>query len=68
VEAGLAPGERLVVRGQRDLRDGSLVAVTETATAPDGSLPGDPAAVTAAGAATRIGGEADAGAGTGAAR
>ncbi|MFO7610088.1 MAG: efflux RND transporter periplasmic adaptor subunit [Candidatus Krumholzibacteriia bacterium] len=62
VEAGLAPGERLVVRGQRDLRDGSLVAVTETAAAPDGSLPGDPAEVTAAGAATRVGGAARTGA------
>ena len=32
VDRGLEPGEQLVVRGQRDLRDGSLVAVTETAT------------------------------------
>ncbi len=59
VAEGLAAGERLVVRGQRDLRDGSLVTVTETASAADGSLPGDPAEVTADGAGTRIaGGEA----------
>ncbi len=52
---GLQPGDRLVVRGQRDLRDGSLVNVTETATAADGSLPGDPATVSAAAAAPRVG-------------
>ena len=55
VESGLAPGEKLVVRGQRDLRDGALVRVTETTTATDGSLPGDPAGATAAGAGTRVG-------------
>ncbi len=44
VTAGLAAGEQLVVRGQRDLVAGGPVAVTETATAPDGSLPGDPKA------------------------
>ncbi|MCP4572045.1 MAG: efflux RND transporter periplasmic adaptor subunit [bacterium] len=55
VESGLVPGERLVVRGQRDLRDGSLVQVTETTTDADGSLPGDPDAATAAGAGTRVG-------------
>ena len=58
VESGLAPGELLVVRGQRDLRDGALVQVTETATAADGSLPGDPA--TAAGAGTRLVGDGEA--------
>ena len=56
VEDGLEAGEMLVVRGHRDLRDGSLVAVTEVAAAPDGSLATDPAAVTAAGAGTRVGG------------
>ena len=55
VESGLVVGERLVVRGHRDLREGSLVAVTETATATDGSLPTDPPAVTAAGSGTRVG-------------
>ena len=55
VVSGVEAGERLVVRGHRDLRDGSLVAVTETTTAADGALPGDPAEVTAAGAGTRVG-------------
>lgn len=45
VRSGLKPGDRLVVRGQRELRDGSLVKVTETTTAMDGSLPGDPGTV-----------------------
>ena len=57
VADGLEVGQQLVVRGQRDLRDGSLVAVTEIATTADGSLPGDPVETTAAGAATRIGDE-----------
>lgn len=43
VTQGLEPGEQLVVRGHRDLRDGSLVRVTETATAADGTMSGDPA-------------------------
>lgn len=55
VESGLAPGDLLVVRGQRELRDGALVAVTEMATATDGSRPEDPAEATAAGAGTRVG-------------
>lgn len=55
VESGLEVGDLLVVRGQRDLRDGSLVSVTETTVARDGSLPGDPATVTAAGTSTRVG-------------
>jgi membrane fusion protein, multidrug efflux system len=42
VESGLEKGDRLVVRGHRELRDGSLVKVTETATAVDGSMAGDP--------------------------
>jgi membrane fusion protein (multidrug efflux system) len=46
VEQGLATGERLVVRGQRELRDGTLVAVQEVATSPDGTMPGDPQVVT----------------------
>lgn len=54
VDAGLVQGELLVVRGHRDLRDGSLVNITETTQNPDGSLAGDPGELTAAGAATRI--------------
>jgi len=53
VTDGLRAGELLVVRGQRDLIDGALVKTVETADARDGSLAGDPAAVTEAGAATR---------------
>jgi len=48
IRSGLAPGERLVVRGQRDLRDGSLVAVREEATALDGSTATDPIEIRAA--------------------
>ncbi|MGD9549136.1 MAG: efflux RND transporter periplasmic adaptor subunit [Candidatus Krumholzibacteriia bacterium] len=55
VESGLQAGDRLVVRGQRELRDGSLVAVTETAAARDGSLPTDPSVVRGADASGRIG-------------
>ncbi|MBK8166088.1 MAG: efflux RND transporter periplasmic adaptor subunit [bacterium] len=55
VREGLAAGERLVVRGQRELAPGSLVNVTETATAVDGTVPGDPEVVRAAGAGTRVG-------------
>ena len=51
---GLAPGDRLVVRGHRDLRDGSLVLVTETATAADGTMPDDPANVAGTQAGARI--------------
>ncbi len=51
---GLAPGEQLVVRGHRDLRDGSLVRVTETATAADGTMPDDPANVAGTRAGARI--------------
>lgn len=36
VRTGLALGDRLVVRGHRELRDGNLVRVTETTTAADG--------------------------------
>ncbi|MBK7770627.1 MAG: hypothetical protein IPI48_08855 [bacterium] len=55
VREGLRAGEKLVVRGQRELSEGSLVTVTETATAPDGTVPGDPAAVRSQCAATRVG-------------
>ena len=42
VESGLDAGERLVVRGQRQLQNGTRVAVQEVATARDGSLATDP--------------------------
>ncbi len=48
VTSGLSAGERLVVRGQRDLVDGSLVRVTEETQRPDGWRPEDPAVVRAA--------------------
>ena len=41
-DAGLAAGDRVVVRGHRDLVEGALVQVTETATGRDGGLAGDP--------------------------
>jgi RND family efflux transporter MFP subunit len=56
VRSGLVSGEQLVVRGQRDLADGSLVKVTETATAADGSLPSDPEVVERNRAGSRISG------------
>ena len=54
VRKGLEPGDHLVVRGHRDLREGSLVRVTETATASDGTMPDDPANVAGARAGARI--------------
>lgn len=42
---GARAGERLVVRGQRDLVDGALVAVTETSHAADGSADADPGVI-----------------------
>lgn len=45
VESGVQAGDRLVVRGQRQIQDGTRVAVQEVATARDGSLPSDPAEV-----------------------
>jgi membrane fusion protein (multidrug efflux system) len=42
---GLTAGERMVVRGQRDLVDGSLVRITEEAERADGWRPEDPAVV-----------------------
>jgi len=54
VRAGLAEGDRIVVRGQRDLRDGSLVRVREEAAALDGSSPSDPAEVRAAAAGVAV--------------
>ena len=57
VARGLAPAELLVVRGQRALRDGGLVAVTERATYGDGTIEDDPEAIRAASAGPRISGE-----------
>jgi RND family efflux transporter MFP subunit len=45
VADGLRAGERVVVRGHRDLVDGALVSVTEQAEARDGSNGDDPAEV-----------------------
>jgi len=42
VASGLDVGERVVVRGHRDLVEGALVQITETATARDGGRAGDP--------------------------
>lgn len=50
---GLAPGDRLVVRGQRQLQSGGLVAVKEVATARDGSLATDPPEVREVGSILR---------------
>ncbi|RKZ12063.1 hypothetical protein DRQ32_04525, partial [bacterium] len=57
VVRGLEPGEQLVVRGQRQLRPGVLVAVQETATNRDGSLPTDPPEVREEGSITGVPGE-----------
>ncbi len=54
VTSGLAPGERLVVRGQRELQDGSLVTVTETVGYGDGTSEDDPAIIRAQAAGTRV--------------
>jgi RND family efflux transporter MFP subunit len=59
VREGLEPGERLVVRGHRDLRDGNLVRITEIATAADGTMDSDPRNVTEAEAGSRIRGTGD---------
>ncbi len=48
VEDGLQAGDRLIVRGQRDVHDGSAVLVQEETTTPDGSTPSDPPVVTQA--------------------
>ncbi len=42
VDKGLNPGDKLVVRGHRALRDSSLVNITEVSTRVDGMLPSDP--------------------------
>ena len=57
VREGLAIGELLVVRGQRALRDGGLVNVTERVAHGDGTAASDPDEIRAASAGTRVGGE-----------
>jgi membrane fusion protein, multidrug efflux system len=42
VRQGLSEGDKLIVRGQRELNPGMAVKVTEESRASDGSLPGDP--------------------------
>ena len=49
VTSGLHAGEQLVVRGHRDLVDGSLVRITEQSTAANGSLDTDPAVINGTG-------------------
>jgi len=50
VEEGLRSGDRLIVRGQREIHDGSAVLVQEESHSPDGTAPGDPGVVSRAGA------------------
>jgi len=57
VERGLAVGELLVVRGQRDLTDGGRVSITERVAAGDGTAAGDPAVIKAPSAEPRVSGE-----------
>jgi membrane fusion protein (multidrug efflux system) len=59
---GLEPGDRLVVRGQRQLQDGGLVAIQEVATARDGTIPSDPPEVREEGAIRRVPAELSTGA------
>ncbi len=54
VTDGLVKGDQLVVRGHRDLRDGSLVKITEKAETADGATAGDPAALTGADVGSRV--------------
>ncbi len=54
VESGLVAGEQIVVRGQRDLRDGNLVQIIETATNLDGSLDNDPMEVKKTDSSARV--------------
>jgi RND family efflux transporter MFP subunit len=57
VRRGLSADELLIVRGHRDLRDGSLVEVTERVAYGDGSTDLDPEVIRATSAGTRVGGE-----------
>ncbi len=42
---GLTVGDRIVVRGQRDLTDGALIEIQEKATSSDGSIGSDPSVI-----------------------
>jgi membrane fusion protein (multidrug efflux system) len=57
VRRGLDPDELLVVRGQRELQDGSLVEITERVAYGDGTGGADPDAIRSSSAATRVSGE-----------
>ncbi len=46
VESGLKADDRLIVRGQRDVNDGSAISVQEVASARDGTTTDDPRVVT----------------------
>jgi RND family efflux transporter MFP subunit len=59
VRRGLEPGDKVVVRGQRKLSAGSLVAIQETATARDGSIATDPPEVREEGAIPSVPDELD---------
>lgn len=54
VESGLNLGDQIVVRGQRDLREGNLVKITETATNADGSVSSDPEEVKETSSGSRV--------------
>ncbi|MCA9757261.1 MAG: efflux RND transporter periplasmic adaptor subunit [Candidatus Eisenbacteria bacterium] len=55
VRSGLDAGDELVVRGHRDLADGSPVAIQERATNRDGSISSDPSVVRQSAAGGNIG-------------
>ena len=59
VRSGLAVDELLVVRGQRELQDGSLVAVTERVDSGDGTAAADPDVIRSESAGTRVSVEVD---------
>lgn len=54
VVSGLAFGDSLIVRGQRDVREGSLVEITEQTRRSDGATASDPAVVTGQGVTSRV--------------
>jgi RND family efflux transporter MFP subunit len=54
IKSGLNLGDQVVVRGQRDLREGNLVKITEIATNADGSLSSDPVEVKETSSGSRV--------------
>ncbi len=42
---GLDLGDTLIIRGQRDLREGNQIGISEWSVSPDGTMPGDPDAL-----------------------